>query len=95
MIIDCLLPDMTGLEVLQQLRSTRNCDAPVVLITIVAERGAVAGFAIHDVLAKPLVETDLVASLARAGRSSPYRRQCRSGMSAGSLYQYHVHGSRS
>ena len=30
-----------------------------------------------------------------ASRSSPYRAQWRSGMSAGSLYQYQVHGSRS
>jgi CheY-like chemotaxis protein len=65
--LDLLLPDMTGLEVLQQLRATRNTNVPIVLITIVAEKGAVAGFAVHDILPKPLDEAALVASLARAG----------------------------
>ena len=32
---------------------------------------------------------------AQSPRSSPWRAKCRSGMSAGSLYQYQVHGSRS
>src|SRR6185503_13448343 len=50
--LDLLLPDMTGLEVLQRLREGKNGDVPVIVVTVVAERGAVAGFAVHDVLAK-------------------------------------------
>ena len=73
--LDLLLPDMTGLEVLQQLRTTRNNDVPVVLITIIAEKNAVAGFAVHDILPKPLDETALVASLARAGVSPESKDQ--------------------
>jgi signal transduction histidine kinase/CheY-like chemotaxis protein/HAMP domain-containing protein len=64
--LDLLLPDITGIEVLQQLRNTPNSNVPVVLITIVAEKGAVAGFAVHDILPKPLDDRALVASLDRA-----------------------------
>jgi signal transduction histidine kinase/DNA-binding response OmpR family regulator len=65
--LDLLLPDMTGLEVLQRLREGKNGDVPVIVVTVVAERGAVAGFAVHDVLAKPLSEPAVLASLQRAG----------------------------
>jgi signal transduction histidine kinase/CheY-like chemotaxis protein len=65
--LDLLLPDMTGLEVLNQVREGPNGEAPVIVITVVAERGAVAGFAVHDVLAKPFSEQALLESLHRAG----------------------------
>jgi signal transduction histidine kinase/DNA-binding response OmpR family regulator len=65
--LDLLLPDMTGLEVLQRLRTSRNRNVPVVVITVVAERGAVAGFAVHDILPKPLEDRALLSSLERAG----------------------------
>jgi len=64
--LDLLLPDMTGLDVLQRLREGPNSAVPVIVITVVAEPGAVAGFAVHDVLAKPLVESALLESLRRA-----------------------------
>jgi CheY-like chemotaxis protein len=65
--LDLLLPDMTGLDVLQRLRESPNGDVPVIVITVVAEPGAVAGFAVHDLLAKPFAEPALLASLHRAG----------------------------
>jgi signal transduction histidine kinase/DNA-binding response OmpR family regulator len=64
--LDLLLPDMTGLEVLQKLRAGKNGDVPVIVVTVVAERGAVAGFHVHDMLAKPLSDSALLASLKRA-----------------------------
>ena len=65
--LDLLLPDMTGLEVLRRLREGPNGDVPIIVVTVVAERGAVAGLAAHVVLAKPCTEAALLASLDRAG----------------------------
>lgn len=65
--LDLLLPDMTGLDVLRAVRESINGHVPVIVVTVVAERGAVAGFTVHDLLAKPLSESALLASLHRAG----------------------------
>ncbi|MES2641378.1 MAG: response regulator [Myxococcota bacterium] len=66
--LDLMLPDMNGLDVLRELRAMdRYRDVPVLVVTVVAERGAVAGFAVHDILPKPLSAPTLLASLRRAG----------------------------
>jgi CheY-like chemotaxis protein/anti-sigma regulatory factor (Ser/Thr protein kinase) len=66
--LDLFLPDMTGLEVLTQLRAGGlNKSVPVVVVTVVAERGAVAGFEVNDVLSKPVDPAALLATLTRAG----------------------------
>jgi PAS domain S-box-containing protein len=66
--LDLLLPDVSGLEVLRGIRETAlNREVPVIVITVVTERGAVAGFAVHDMLAKPLDTGSLLQSLRRAG----------------------------
>ena len=66
--LDLLLPDMTGLELLSRIRAeSQNAKVPVIVITVVAERGAVAGFAVNDILPKPLVPEALVGALTRAG----------------------------
>jgi PAS domain S-box-containing protein len=71
--LDLLLPDTSGLDVLRSIRSSsRNSAAPVIVVTVVTERGATAGFAVHDVLPKPLDRAALLASLERA-RISPRR----------------------
>ena len=58
---------MGGLEVLRAIHGEgTNRHTPVIVITIVTERGAVAGFAVHDLLTKPLDSTALLASLKRA-----------------------------
>ena len=65
--LDLLLPDMSGLEALHDIRaSTSNRDVPVIVVTVVTERGAIAGYTVHDLLAKPLDRRALVESLERA-----------------------------
>jgi signal transduction histidine kinase/DNA-binding response OmpR family regulator/HAMP domain-containing protein len=72
--LDLLLPDMSGVDLLSQMRAeSRNADVPVIVLTVVAEKGAVAGFRVTDVLAKPLDTAALLDALRRAG-VSPERR---------------------
>ncbi len=66
--LDLLLPDVSGIEVLRQVRQTElNRDVPVVVITVVTEKGVFAGYAVHDILTKPIEPNSLLASLERAG----------------------------
>lgn len=74
--LDLILADAGGLQVLQEIRKDeRNKHVPVIVITVVTEYGTVAGFAIHDVLPKPLDEEALLQSLQRAGISNDAARE--------------------
>ncbi|MFI4929301.1 MAG: response regulator [Burkholderiales bacterium] len=68
--LDLLLPDRSGLEVLSELRAGGpNREAPVVVITMVTETSALAGFVVSDVLAKPIRQPEVNAALRRLARS--------------------------
>jgi CheY-like chemotaxis protein len=68
--LDLILPDANGADVLRDLRaSTRNQNVPVVIITVVTSAGAVTGFAVHDILTKPVESAGLINALERAGVS--------------------------
>ena len=68
--LDLLLPDMNGLDVLAAIRvEGRSRRARVIVVTVVAEKGAVAGFAVDDVLPKPVDGPTLLNALERAGVS--------------------------
>jgi CheY-like chemotaxis protein len=72
--LDLILPDMSGVDLLARIRTeSRNADVPVIVLTVVAEQGAVAGFTVSDVLAKPIDSAALLHALRRAG-VSPERR---------------------
>jgi CheY-like chemotaxis protein len=66
--LDLLLPDRSGLEVLNALRNGGpNRDVPVVVITVVTETSALAGFAVNDVLTKPIRPHEVKSALQRLG----------------------------
>ncbi len=68
--IDLLLPDMSGVELLQALgREGGTGGAPVIIVTVIPDARVVAGYAVHDVLSKPFDDKRLIASLVRAGVS--------------------------
>jgi len=73
--LDLLLSDMGGWDVLKALRSAGpNLKTPTIVVTVVAEKGIAAGYAIHDYLVKPVGAEQLLASLQRAGIAPPASR---------------------
>ncbi len=69
--LDLILPDANGPDLLKDIRTDeRNRNVPVVVITIVGGDGVVTGFAVHDILAKPVDGAAVIHSLERAGVSA-------------------------
>jgi PAS domain S-box-containing protein len=66
--LDLLLPDMSGLEVLESLRIGGWLrDTPVIVVTIVPDVKSTAGFSVSGILQKPLDREALLGALERAG----------------------------
>ena len=67
--LDLLLPDLDGWQILESIRATPgHASIPVIVVTVV-DGARTGGFAIADVLSKPVKSSQLVASLERAGVS--------------------------
>jgi DNA-binding response OmpR family regulator len=70
--LDLLLPDQSGLDLLQQIRRhSANPDVPVVVVTVITESHVMAGHVVADVLQKPITGEALLGSLRRAGVAAP------------------------
>jgi len=66
--LDLLLPDMKGWDVLTAIRAeARNQNARVLVVTVVADKGALEGHRTDGVLVKPVRSEDLLGSLRRLG----------------------------
>ena len=64
--LDIMLPDMSGRAVLEKIRERGlNQKTPVIVVTLLAHKGIVAGFQIADILPKPVAESELLAALDR------------------------------
>jgi PAS domain S-box-containing protein len=65
--LDLLLPDMTGLDVLHRIRlEGKNKQTPVIVVSVVAERGMMAGFSVQDYLIKPVNGRHLLQAFEQA-----------------------------
>jgi PAS domain S-box-containing protein len=67
-ILDLILPDLGGWEVLHSIRSGgANEHVPVIVATVIAERELVKGFVVQDFLVKPVSPDALLEALRKAG----------------------------
>ncbi len=65
--VDLILPDMSGREVLRAIRAGGpNVDTPVIVVSVVSERGVSAGFRVSDFLVKPVEMGTLVEAVRHA-----------------------------
>jgi signal transduction histidine kinase/DNA-binding response OmpR family regulator len=65
-ILDLILPDVSGLEALRSIRETgKNPTVPTVMVTMVAEQGLGKAYSVDDWLVKPVQPGDLLAALER------------------------------
>jgi CheY-like chemotaxis protein len=73
--LDIMLPDMSGRAVLEKLRERGlNQGTPVVVVTVLAQKGIVAGYQVIDILAKPVSQDEIVKALERCGIAPNSRR---------------------
>jgi len=73
--LDIMLPDMSGRAVLEKLRERGlNQETPVVVVTVLAQKGMVAGYQVVDILPKPVSEGEVVKALERCGITPDSRR---------------------
>ncbi len=63
--LDLILPDMSGLAILQAIRKSPGHEAVPVIVTAVSDDEVTAAFAVQEVLKKPLHPEDLRACLDR------------------------------
>ncbi len=68
-LLDILLPDMSGWQVLEDLmQNPHTAHIPVVIASIVEDRFRATQLGATDYLVKPIIKTDLLAAMEKLGR---------------------------
>ena len=74
--LDLLLPDMNCLDLLAEIRNSgQSRDAIAIVVTVMPDRSISTGYAVHEVLHKPLHAEELVRALERAGVNRDENRE--------------------
>jgi CheY-like chemotaxis protein len=69
-VLDLMLPDMSGLDVLRTIRvEGKNRTTRAIVVTMVKETGLAKAFAVNEWLVKPVNGDQLLSALERAGIS--------------------------
>jgi hypothetical protein len=62
--LDLILPDISGWDLVRKIRSEGpNQRAPIIVVTVVADKAAAMGFRVQDFLTKPVTEVELLAAI--------------------------------
>ncbi len=65
-VLDLLLPDKSGWQILQSIRcEDKNKNIPVIVVSVSPETSSAFGFAVHDYLTKPIEEHVFLKSIQR------------------------------
>ena len=64
--LDLILPDMDGWDLLRAIRvEGLNSDTPIIIVTMVKEKGMGRGFDIEAIFTKPIQCTEILETLER------------------------------
>jgi len=73
--LDMMLPDMSGRAVLGKIRERGlNLETPVIVISVLADKGIGVGYEVRDILAKPVSGDEILKALKRCGVEASNRR---------------------
>jgi PAS domain S-box-containing protein len=67
-MLDMMLPDMSGRAVLGKIRERGlNIETPVIIVSVLADKGIGVGYEVRDILAKPVSPSEILHALERCG----------------------------
>ena len=74
-MLDMMLPDMSGRAVLGKIRERGlNLETPVIVVSVLADKGIGVGYEVRDILAKPVSPGEILKALDRCGVEPSNRR---------------------
>src|SRR5438034_470727 len=74
-MLDMMLPDMSGRAVLGEIRERGlNLETPVIVVSVLADKGIGVGYEVRDILAKPVSGDEILKALDRCGVEPSNRR---------------------